>query len=72
MVIGNLSRFFSIPIHDKCSAKFHTDSESLIKRHKTVRDTTVASAYHRIKSDDDAIRASDDLESYFPMAIIYH
>jgi hypothetical protein len=56
--------FFSIPaVHDKCIAEFHTDSESLIKHHKTVRDTTVASAYHRLKSDDDVIRAIEDLES---------
>jgi hypothetical protein len=37
--VGHFIRFFSIPVHDKCSAEFHTDSESLIKRHKTVRDT---------------------------------
>jgi hypothetical protein len=58
---------------DKCSAEFHTESESLSKRHKTVRDTTVASAYHRLKSDDDVIRAIEDLESRIPMAMItYH
>jgi hypothetical protein len=70
--IGHSIRFFSIPVHDKCSAEFHTDSESLIKRHKTVRDTTVASAYHRLKSDDDVVRAIKDLESRIPMAITYH
>jgi ribonuclease HI len=63
---------FSIPVHGKCSAEFHTDSESLIKRHKTVRDTTAASAYHRLKSDDDVIRAIEDLERRIPMAITYH
>jgi hypothetical protein len=53
------------------STEFHTDSESLIKRHKTVRDTTVPSAYHRLKSDDDVIRAIQDLESRIPMAITH-
>jgi hypothetical protein len=42
------------------------------KNHKTVRDTTVASAYHWLKSDDDVIRAIEDLESRIPMAITYH
>jgi hypothetical protein len=32
----------------------------------------VTSAYHRLKSDDDAIRAIEDLESRIPMAITYH
>jgi hypothetical protein len=70
--IGHFIRFFSIPIPDKCRAEFHTDSESLIKRRKTVRDTTVASAYHRLKFDDDVIRAIEDHESRIPMVIIYH
>jgi hypothetical protein len=54
--------------------KIFTDSESLLKRHKTVHDTTVASAYHRLKSDDDVIRAIEDLESCIPMMAItpYH
>jgi hypothetical protein len=70
--IGHFIRFFRIPVHDKCSTEFHTDSESLTKRHKTVRDTTVASAYHRLKSDDVVIRAIQDLESRIPLAITYH
>jgi hypothetical protein len=32
----------------------------------------VASAYHRLKSDDDVIRAIQDLESRIPLAITYH
>jgi hypothetical protein len=67
--IGHFIRFFSVPLHDKCIAEFPTQSESLLKRHITVRDTTVASAYHRLKSDDDVIRAIEDLESRIPMAI---
>jgi hypothetical protein len=39
---------------------------------KTVRDTTVASAYHRLKSDDNVIRAIEDLENGIPMVITYH
>jgi hypothetical protein len=70
--IANFIWFFNILVHDKCIAEFHTDSESLLKRHKTVRDTTVASAYHWIKPDDDVIRAIEDLESCIPMAITYH
>jgi hypothetical protein len=70
--IGHFTRFFRIPVHDKCSAEFHTNSESLIKRHIPVRDTTVASAYHRLKSDDDIIRAIEDLDSHIPMVITYH
>jgi hypothetical protein len=32
----------------------------------------VASAYRRLQSDDDIIRAIEDLESRIPMAITYH
>jgi hypothetical protein len=32
----------------------------------------VASAHHRLKSDDDVIRAIEDLESRIPMAITYY
>jgi hypothetical protein len=64
--IGHFIRFFGITVDDECCSEFHTDSESLLKRHKTVRDTTVASAYHRLKPDDDAIlRAIEDLEKVF-------
>jgi hypothetical protein len=52
--------------------ELHADSETLLKRHQTVRDTTVASSYHRLQSDDDFIRAIEDLESRtIPMAITY-
>jgi hypothetical protein len=70
--IGHFIRFFGIPVHDNYIAKFHTDSESLLKRHKTVRDTTVASSYHRLKSDGDVIQAVADLESRIPMGITYY
>jgi hypothetical protein len=63
---------FGITVHDECCAEFHTDSESLLKRHKTFRDSTVASAYHRLKSDDDVIQAIKDLESRISMVITYH
>jgi hypothetical protein len=35
------------PVHTKCIAEFSTDSDTLLKRHKTVRDAIVlACAYH--------------------------
>jgi hypothetical protein len=70
--IGHFIRFFSISVHGICIAEFHTNSESLLKHHETARDTTVASTYHRLKSDYDVIRAIEDLESRIPMAITYH
>jgi hypothetical protein len=60
------NRFFGRPVHDKCITEFHTDNESLLKRHKIVHGTRVAFAYHRLKSDDDIIRAIEDLESRIP------
>jgi hypothetical protein len=66
--IDHFIRFFGIPVHDKCITEFHTDSESPLKCHKTVRDTRVG----RLQSDDDIIRAIEDLQSHIPMAITYH
>jgi hypothetical protein len=37
-----------------------------------IRNTRVAFAHHRLQSDDDAIRAIEDLGSRIPMAITYH
>jgi hypothetical protein len=70
--IGHFIRFVGIPVHDSCMVEFHTDSESLLKRHETVRDTIGASAYYRLQSYNDVIRAIEDLESYIPLAITYH